>query len=84
MPVSDIILLILACLVLGAVLGVYGMYKLILYSFKNLSFDELKAKVAKSLKENGGELVRFDYNLDEKVFEIKISFPGLEEKVNAK
>lgn len=84
MPVSDIILLILACLVLGAVLGVLGMYKLILYSFKNLSFDELKAKVAKFLKENGGELVCFDYDLNENIFEIKVSFPKLEEKVNAK
>ena len=54
-----------------------------LYSFKNLSFDELKAKVAKALKENGGELVCFDYDLNEKIFEMKVSFPKLEEKVNA-
>lgn len=80
MPMSDIILLILACLVLGAVLGVYGVYKLLQYGLKSLTFDELKAKIDKSLREHDGELRKFDFNFDEKVFEIKIAFPGLEEK----
>lgn len=80
MPSSDIILLILACLVLGAVFGIYGVYKLLQYGLKSLTFDELKAKVDKSLREHDGELKKFDFNFDEKVFEIKIAFPGLEEK----
>lgn len=84
MPSSDIILLILVCLVLGAVLGIYGVYKLLQYGLKGLTFDELKAKIDKSLREHDGELKKFDFNFDEKVFEIKIAFPGLEEKFREK
>lgn len=77
---SDIVLLIICCILLGIFIGVWGLIKLIKYGIKNSTIEELRAKFRKSLQENGGELKSFDWNSDEEVFEIKFCFPGLVEK----
>jgi hypothetical protein len=82
MLISDIVLLIIACLILGVIIGIWSFLKLLKYCLNSLSYDELKLKIEKALKDYGGELKCFDYNFDEKVFEVKVSFPELDKKFN--
>lgn len=78
---SDLVLLILACIVIGMFLGIWGAWKLIKYGFKNMSLEEIKLKIDKSLREQGGELKKFGWDEEEKIFEIQFCFPELRKRV---
>ena len=72
---SDVVLLILVCVILGSIIGTWAFIKIVEFTIKSFSIDELKSITNKALEKRGGELKKFEFDKEEKTFTLQVSFP---------